>query len=342
LHTLKNSATIVTESYMFNLEKYLSFIISLLLPGLNMLSNNQFYNNIKWYTVAPKWLVISLFLVGLWKLIEKLLAILNKTTRWIFIILGSLTYVMLILFVEHYILPSVFQSNEIVPIWVIGIRLLLAAILFITIIQSLKTAKEREKFRVENISLQSENIKAQLNQLKQQVNPHFLFNCLSTLRTMVRSNDKQSEDYVLKLSDMYRHILQKRESSIVTLNEELEFLNVYIYLMKIRHEKALFFDIKVSDESMKYSLPVFSLQLLVENCIKHNVASEKKPLHIRIFQNNSQNIIVSNNYQPKITTADSFGLGIENLKTRYELLGLKYGVLVVQNETEYTITLELF
>ena len=243
---------------------------------------------------------------------------------------------------EHYFFPSYIQLNEVIPVWAVGIRLFLGTLLFLTIILSFQTANDKEKLRVENISLQSENLKAQLNQLKQQLNPHFLFNSLSALRRMIRSKDKQSEEYLLKLSDVYRHILQNRESANVTLKEELGFLNSYIYLMKLRLEDALIFDINISDESLNYNLPVFSLQLLVENCIKHNMASESNPLRISIFQTNRQNIIVSNNLQPKKNTDESFGLGIENLKRRYELLGLKKGVQIEQNGTEYVTTLALF
>ena len=102
-------------------------------------------------------------------------------------------------FLIHY--TKVYENNL---QWLLELRFLLASILFVTIIQSLRSAKERELFRNKNISLQSEYLEAQLNQLRQQVNPHFLFNSLSTLRSMVRANDPRSEEYILKLSDVYR------------------------------------------------------------------------------------------------------------------------------------------
>ena len=158
---------------------------------------------------------------------------------------------------------------------------------------------------------------------------------------MVRSHDSQSEEYILRLSDVYRQILQNRESTVVSLQEELEFLQSYIYLMKLRHEDALNFDIHISDESLQLKIPIFSLQLLIENCIKHNIASESKPLYIRLFQNNLNSITISNNYQPKKSENLSFGLGTDNLRARYELLGLKDGVQIMQNDTEYSTTLQL-
>jgi sensor histidine kinase YesM len=327
---------------MPNSEKFLPFIISLLLPGLNVLSNNRFYTEYSWYEIAPKWLIASFFLFGLWKLTEYFFTISDTKKKWIFISFGSLISITLFLFSEHYLFPAILQMNEVVPIWAMGIKLILGAILIVAIIESLRTAKEREQFRIENSSLQTENLNAQLNQLRQQVNPHFLFNCLSTLRTMVRSGDSQSEEYVLKLSDVYRQILQKKESAFVTLKEEIEFLNSYLYLLKLRHEKSLFFEISISADSLIYNLPIFSLQLLIENCIKHNIVSENKPLHIHIFQTDNQNITISNNYQPKKDSIDSLGLGIENLKLRYELLGIKNGLQTVQTESEYSVILKLF
>jgi LytS/YehU family sensor histidine kinase len=129
---------------------------------------------------------------------------------------------------------------------------------------------------------------------------------------------------------------------VVTLGEELEFLKAYIYLLKLRHENALSVEIKINNESLQYSLPAFALQLLVENCIKHNIVSEAHPLDIQIFQPEASIIIVLNNYQLKNTSDESFGLGTENLKTRYELLGITDGIQIEQTETHYKTTLKLF
>ena len=327
---------------IITLEKHLPYFIASLLPGLAMLSNNEFNSDSHWYIITIKWLLISLFLFGLWKFIEYFIGLKNNWKRWLSIISGCILYILLFLFIEYVILPKTLQMNETMPAWTLGVKMFLGAFLFFVIIQSLKTARDHEKLRVEFYEMQSENLKAQLNQLQQQINPHFLFNCFSILRTMVRANDPQSEAFVLHLSDVYRQILQKRESAYNTLKDELAFLHSYIYLMKLRHENALFIDIQVSDESLEYHVPIFSLQLLVENCIKHNVVSENKPLYIKMYQTNKQNIIVSNNYQPKKTVNESFGLGIENLKTRYELIGIVDGVIITQTETEYATTLELF
>jgi sensor histidine kinase YesM len=327
---------------MSKIEKYLPYIISLVLPGINILSNHPFETYSEWYSVLSTWLSATLFLILLWKVLEKLLNISNPINRWLAIVSISAALIIVFSTITHLYLRPIIKLPDYNWQWIIGLRLLLGTILYIAIILSLRSAKEREKYRVENISLQSENLKAQLNQLRQQVNPHFLFNSLSTLRSMVRNNDPQSEEYILKLSDVYRQILQKRESAVVTLGEELEFLKAYIYLLKLRHENALAVEIKIIDKSLQYSLPAFALQLLVENCIKHNIVSEAHPLKIQIFQPEVSIIIVSNNYQPKNISDESFGLGTENLKTRYELLGITDGIVIEQTETDYSTTLKLF
>ena len=327
---------------MTKIEKYLPYIISLVLPGINILSNHPFDANIAWYSILVTWLSVTLLLVILWKILDKLLNFKNVYYKWLAVIFASFALIITFSTISHLYLRPIIKLPENNWQWILGLRLLLATILYIAILHSLRAVKDREKFRVENISLQSENLKAQLNQLRQQVNPHFLFNNLSTLRSMVHANDPQSEEYILKLSDVYRQILQKRESAVVTFGEELEFLKAYIYLLKLRHENALIVEIEIIDESLQYSLPAFAVQLLVENYIKHNIVSEAHPLVIQIFQPEASIITVSNNYQPKNISDESFGLGTENLKTRYELLGITDGIQIEQTETHYITTLKLF
>ena len=286
--------------------------------------------------------MLMVFLTILWKVLEVLLNISNKSYKWMAVLTAISSLAIIYSGLAHLFLGDYTKVHEANLQLLFALRFFLAAILIITIIQSLRSAKEREHFRNKNILLQAENLEAQLDQLRQQVNPHFLFNCLSTLLSMVRQNDPQSEEYILKLSDVYRQILQKRESAVVTLGEELEFLKAYIYLLKLRHENALSVEIKIIDESLQYSLPAFALQLLVENCIKHNIVSGAHPLNIQLFQPEVSIIIVSNNFQPKSTTDESFGMGTENLKIRYELLGITDGIKIEQTETDYSTTLKLF
>ena len=161
------------------------------------------------------------------------------------------------------------------------------------------------------------------------------------LQTMVRLDDPQTEGYILKLAEVYRQTLNK-EKNVVTLQEELDFFNAYMYLMTLRQEEGIFVEVQVSDESLVYRLPAFSLQLLAENCIKHNIVSEAKPLTIRLYQKDPKSLTISNNYQPKAMKSESFNIGIKNLKKRYALEGIIQGVQIEKNETIYSTTIKLF
>ena len=158
---------------------------------------------------------------------------------------------------------------------------------------------------------------------------------------MVRSKDARTEDFVLKLGDVFRQTL-KTETGTVTCKEELDFFKAYMYLMTLRQENAIFVDVQVSDEALTYRLPSFALQLLAENCIKHNIVSTAKPLSIRLYQKDPKSLTMSNNYQPKAVQSESFGIGINNIKKRYALEGISHGVQIEQNETFYSTTLKLF
>jgi LytS/YehU family sensor histidine kinase len=223
-----------------------------------------------------------------------------------------------------------------------GVRFLFISAIFITVQQSLRSAKIVEKLKSENLSLKTENYKAELDQLRKQVNPHFLFNSLSTLHTMIRNSDPNSENFLKNLSSFYRQILNAHNRDYVSLEEEIKFLNSYTYLMKARHEDALKIKIEINPKSYRYSIPFFALQLLVENCIKHNIVSISKPLEINIHQKDEVTITVSNNYQPKEQSNNSVGIGLDNLLNRYKLLGFENGLEIEKTETHFNVTLKLF
>jgi LytS/YehU family sensor histidine kinase len=173
------------------------------------------------------------------------------------------------------------------------------------------------------------------------VNPHFLFNALSTLRIMIREKDNRAEPFILKLSDLYRQLLGKNTSQTVTLDEELEFLRSYIYMLQARFETLLHIDIDIRPESMNRKIPAFSLQLLIENCIKHNIISSAKPLYIKIFQKQEDTVIIENNLQTRTSADESSGIGLDNLCKRYELLQINDGVSIQKTDTKFSVTLQL-
>lgn len=162
--------------------------------------------------------------------------------------------------------------------------------------------------------LEKENIQAQYNSLKAQVNPHFLFNSLNSLASLVEDNPK-AERFVQDLSDFMRFALTSSERETVTLKEEMEHLDKYLWLMNVRLGENLTVTRKIKPEALKLSLPPLVLQILVENCIKHNVVTHAKPLHIHL-EADLKKITVSNNLQKK-TAYRSTGLGLANIRGRY-------------------------
>jgi LytS/YehU family sensor histidine kinase len=216
------------------------------------------------------------------------------------------------------------------------------SIIFICIFQyALNTNKKAQEALLQNQKLKTENILAQFEILRQQVNPHFLFNSLSTLRSMIRSNNKNAEIFILKLSEIYRQLLLKREKEVVSLKEELDFINDYMFMLSERYDTMLTLNIDIPEYLLKLKIPTFSLQLLLENCIKHNVISQDRPLKIKIFFTNPESLIIENNFQPKLTQSEKSGFGLQNLKQRYSLLGEPDGIHVFSDESVFRVKIKL-
>ncbi|WP_394970989.1 sensor histidine kinase [uncultured Croceitalea sp.] len=171
---------------------------------------------------------------------------------------------------------------------------------------------------MEKERLKREKLKSELSALKNQVNPHFLFNSLNSLNTLIREN-QPATIFVNKLSYLYRYILQSGNKDLVTLKEELEFLESYVHLIKTRYQDRFSITVRIENNCHSAKVPTMALQLLVENAVKHNEISENTPLHITIFIDENH-LVVQNNIQPKSTYVDSTGNGLANLNQRYKML----------------------
>lgn len=183
-----------------------------------------------------------------------------------------------------------------------------------------------QKVSIELERAKMDNLAAQYELLKQQVNPHFLFNSLNTLKYMVENKDDHSVDFILKLSDFYRFTLESRKLDMIPLSEELNTLDAYIFLLKARFEEGLDITINIDPAYNTSYIPPFTLQLLIENCIKHNIVSLDRPLHIRLYSD-KDNIVVENHIQLKRTKESSTGMGLENINQRYlHLLNKTIGI----------------
>lgn len=184
-----------------------------------------------------------------------------------------------------------------------------------------------------------ETLKAQFETLKNQVNPHFLFNSLNTLAAIIPENPDHAVEFVQKLSNLYRYILQYRDQPTVTLQTELESIEAYLYLQHIRFGNSLSWEIRIPETAKNAQIPPLSLQMLAENAVKHNTISRLHPLKIEVFMEDDR-LVLRNNLQPKRSKEPSTHLGLSNLSERLALVsGRKLEVL--RDDAYFTVILPL-
>ena len=184
-----------------------------------------------------------------------------------------------------------------------------------------------------------DSIEARFEALRNQINPHFLFNCLNALSNLVYKDADTSARFIAQLSTVYRYLLFSQERKIVSLQEELEFMDSYLYLLKIRFGENIFIVKDITADTGKFHIAPATLQLLIENAIKHNVVSSKSPLRITITSPNGS-ICVSNNLQEKQVKDPSTYVGLKNIVNRYEFLSTK-AVEITKTENEFIVKIPL-
>ncbi|GJM35657.1 MAG: hypothetical protein DHS20C18_46580 [Saprospiraceae bacterium] len=194
--------------------------------------------------------------------------------------------------------------------------------------------KTREKRLQREALLKKEKIESKYEALKSQINPHFLFNSFNTLIAIIEEEPSLAVEYVEKLSDFYRSILQYREKELISLDEELNLVNDYAFLLKKRYGDHLKLQVNIAEKAV-YIAPL-TLQILVENAVKHNVISKSRPLLIQICLSEKGYICVSNNLQKKLTPSHSTGFGLQSIVNRYGLLSDKK-VFIEETAEQFTV-----
>lgn len=239
-------------------------------------------------------------------------------------------------YIQQFILSHVHFGPVMLMIEVRGILINLVFYMFLNLLQQ---NYENQYVNLELERIKNDNLGAQYELLKQQINPHFLFNSLTTLKAMVETGDRQSVDFILKLSNFYRYTLESRKLDLIPVRQEMKILNAFLFLQKARFAEGFTFSSDLGEKVMNTLIPPFTLQLLVENCIKHNVVSLSKPLQIRVFQQDEY-IVVENEIQLKKDTSDSLGVGLKNIELRYSHL-TEIKVEIVKDERVFKIKLPL-
>jgi len=181
----------------------------------------------------------------------------------------------------------------------------------------LRSLYQERKVAVENETLHTENLMTRYEALKNQMNPHFLFNSLNTLKSLIETDADKAEDFLQQLSSVLRYTLQNKE--VVTLAEEMECVEAYSDMMRIRYGENLSFEIEIDTKYYNYMVLPFSIQGLIENAVKHNIISGKHPLTIRLSSSADEKLTVSNTKQPKLAEADAGGIGLVSLVERYRI-----------------------
>jgi len=160
---------------------------------------------------------------------------------------------------------------------------------------------------------------AKFDALKNQLDPHFLFNSLNVLTSLIEENPENAQKFTTALSKVYRYVLEQKNKDVIPVDEELDFARTYMTLLKMRFEDSLIFEIPDLASNPQSKVVPLALQLLLENAVKHNTVTSSKPLHIKIYEKNDM-LVVENNLQPKQIVKKSSGVGLENIKQRYKLL----------------------
>lgn len=184
--------------------------------------------------------------------------------------------------------------------------------------------------QIESIKLSREQLELQFDALRSQLSPHYLFNNLNTIYALVHQDAERTEKYIRKLAQTYQYILNNHSQKTTTIDNELKFVEAYKYLLEIRFGNTLDINLKLSTETLRYSIPPLSLQILIENAVKHNSFDEGNPLKIEIL-NDYDDIIVRNNISQAKPKTDSLKIGLDNLRKRYTYLSDRKVQTIVNN-----------
>jgi len=277
---------------------------------------------------------------------------LNKIYSWIedpkkragigipaFMVMNSILMLIMIYAFSKIVLgiaePDILSSNNIFSI-VIALTICLIATLYFHAVGFFKGYVSQLEVSKQ---LREEKITAELNALKAQVNPHFLFNSFNILSGLIDENPDKAQDFLADLSKIYRYILENRNEDLSSVAEEIAFAKKYFKLQQTRFEDSIQIDIDVPESIMDKQLPSLSLQLLLENAIKHNMFDKEKPLNISISKS-KDSIVIKNNKRQRRNLDSSNGVGLPNIEERYKLRRVD-GFVIDESEDSFTVTLPL-
>ncbi len=199
--------------------------------------------------------------------------------------------------------------------------------------------KELQKNKIEEQKVIAGTASAKFDALKNQLDPHFLFNSLNVLTSLIDENPESAQEFTAALSKVYRYVLEQKNKELVTVDEELEFARTYMSLLKMRFEDSIKFSIPETSSNPDAKVVPMSLQLLLENAVKHNMVTSTRPLEIRIYEEGG-NLVVENNLQPKQIVKKGSGVGLNNIRQRYQMLSNRK-VVINQDTNRFVVALPM-
>jgi two-component system LytT family sensor kinase len=291
-------------------------------------------------------IALAIVIFGLWelnRLVEKNLSALHeffnrKIHPLIILFLISLFNVAAVCFVTMeslYMvadLPMQINKNHLTLLMAFGFRVNLFLNCVNAIVYFMNKLKKAE---LEAEQLKKISIESQFEALRNQINPHFLFNSFNVLSSLVYKDADTSSKFISQLSNVYRYLLYNQDKKIIGVKDEIEFIQSYLFLLKIRFEENIVIDNRIDCISDSNFVAPAVLQMLIENAIKHNVVSKKNPLHIEMFCSNGF-IVIQNNLQEKRVKESSTYIGLKNIQARYRLLSDKE-VQIEKSGTHFTV-----
>ncbi len=199
--------------------------------------------------------------------------------------------------------------------------------------------KDKKNLEVSMLELKKEIMTSRYQSLKSQISPHFLFNSLNTLTSLMYEDRDLASDFVSRLASCYRYILDNREKDLIALEKELQFLDSFIFMMKVRHDSAILISTDIDKSKSQFYIPTLTIQMLVENALKHNYYSKEIPIAINIRTENNY-LIIENNLRKRPDSQESTGLGLANIKKRYDFYTVE-PVIIKENHKYFRVRIPL-
>lgn len=252
------------------------------------------------------------------------------------IVLGINYYIYVIL---QNVSLDVFFSQKMIWVHLFYIMLALGVSTFMQARSFMVKWKQASKFEITQQKIIAGTANAKFESLKNQIDPHFLFNSLNVLSSLIEENPDNAQRFTTSLSKIYRYVLEQKDKELVSVEDELSFAKTYMNLLKMRFENSLFYELPTTNINPDAKVVPLSLQLLLENTVKHNIVSEQKPLHIRIFIDGDY-LAIQNDFQKKEVLQDRQGVGLQNIVNRYGII-TKRKVLIEQNEKTFTVKIPI-